>query len=372
MKQARIGIIGAGYWATSFYLPFLKQHPEAHSVGVVRRDKAGLPELQRAFDLEVATTDVSELLAHGCEGVIVSSPHVLHRVHAEQALSAGAHVLVEKPMTVKLADAQALAAVAQAGGRCLTVAHGWNYSRLATWAVDLVGRGTIGPIRSLTGFMASSLVDLFSGRGGYGRLTIEGFEFEAESATWARAGAGGGYLYGQLSHQLGLALALLRSQPREVYARTVRLENEVDIDVTVSVAFESGAIASFSGTGRLPWGTRYPMEIRLIGEEGVITLDFERDQADAYLVHESDEQEFSLSEGEQAFTGRPPDERLDVRPGEGLYTCDGPAQFLIGRCLGRDVPDRAPAELGVRSVAIMDAAEQSARLGEPVRTEAVP
>ena len=34
------------------------------------------------------------------------------------------------------------------------------------------------------------------------------------------------------------------------------------------------------------------------------------------------------------------------RDEEGLYSCDGPAQFLVDVCLGRDAPDRAPAELG--------------------------
>jgi len=56
---------------------------------------------------------------------------------------------------------------------------------------------------------------------------------------------------------------------------------------------------------------------------------------------------------------------------EGLYSCDGPAQFLVDTCLGRDVPNRSPAELGVRTVAVMEAAWESAHTGQAVRIESL-
>ncbi len=55
-------------------------------------------------------------------------------------------------------------------------------------------------------------------------------------------------------------------------------------------------------------------------------------------------------------------------PGEGLYSCEGPARMLIERCLDQPVLDRAPGELGVRAVAIMEAAVESARRGSAVET----
>jgi predicted dehydrogenase len=366
MSRARIGVIGAGFWAAYFYLPFLRDHPDAVCVGVVRRNRDALAALERAFDLELATTEVDELLAAGCDGIIVASPHALHREHAEQALRAGAHVLIEKPMTVELAEARAVAETARETDRVLSLAHGWNYSRMAAWAMDFAASGRLGRLTSITGLMASSLVELFSGRSGYGKLELGGYEFEASAETWAKPDAGGGYLYGQLSHQLGVALALVRSEPREVFARMQRNEVGVDLDVSVSVAFEDGVIGSFSGHGRLPWGTRYPLELRLAGENGVLTLDFERERADANLVDGAAEGSWEIGERHHAFTSTRADLGLELEPGEGLYTCDGPAQFLIDVCLGRETLDRAPAKLGVRAVAVMDAARRSAELGKPV------
>ncbi len=46
MSQARIGIIGAGFWAAYFYLPFLRDHPDAVCVGVVRPEADALAALK--------------------------------------------------------------------------------------------------------------------------------------------------------------------------------------------------------------------------------------------------------------------------------------------------------------------------------------
>jgi predicted dehydrogenase len=366
-SQARIGIIGAGFWATLFYLPFFRDNPEARCIGVVRKTRDGLDALQREFDLEVATTDVGELLEHGCDGVVVASPHSLHCAHAIQALDAGAHVLVEKPMTVSLSDALRLRDVANRSDRSVSIAYGWSYTRMGVWAIETANSGVLGRVTSLTGYMASALVSLFSGVVGYGALTVGGYEFRPEAGTWDSPGAGGGgYLYGQLSHQLGLALAMHPARPAEVFCRTVRLPNDVDLDVQVSIAFADGSVGSFSGHGRLPISVRYPHDFRVVGTNGILYLDFDRERAEVFRSEPEDEERYILEAGEQAFTGRSADLALDVRPGEGAYACDSAAQFLVDRCLGRDVPNRAPVDLGVRTVAVMEAAERSSRLGEPV------
>ena len=254
VSRARIGVIGAGFWASYQYLPFFRDHPDVELVGAVRKDEQGLDAFREEFGLEVATSSVAELLAAGVDGVVVSSPHTLHREHAVAALEAGAHVLVEKPMTVTLADARALAAASVAAERTVGVAHGWNYQRLTTWAKDLLLEERLGAVTSVTGYMSSCLTDLFSGRSGYGVLDVGGFPVEAETATWAKADAGGGYLYGQLCHLLALGLWLVPNEPEDVFARAHLLENGVDLDIQVSVALEGGVIGSFSGQGHEPWG----------------------------------------------------------------------------------------------------------------------
>jgi predicted dehydrogenase len=369
MRPARIGIIGAGFWAAYFYLPFLREHPDAQCVGVVRPGADALAALRGAFGLEVATEDVDELLAAGCDGVVVSSPNHLHREHAEAALRAGAHVLVEKPMTVTLEDAQALAAVAAQTGRLLTMAHGYNYLGISRWAQDVVAQGVLGRLSWADAQMASSLTNLFSGREGYGVIEVGGYPIEASSETWARRENGGGYTYGQLTHQLGLVLPLIDSPPREVFARMDLLESGVDIACAVSVQFENGAIGSFSGHGRMPWDTRGPLGVRLAGEGGVMTLDFERERADVAIQRGVSARDDSVGERHKAFDTERADLDLAPASGDGLYNCDGPASLLVDTCNGVPAVDRAPAIVGVRSVAIMEAAWRSATERRPVAVD---
>ena len=358
MSSARIGVIGAGFWASYQYLPFYRDHAEVELVGAVRKDEAGLDAFRREFGLEVSTSSVDELLAAGVDGVVVSSPHNLHRVHAVAALEAGAHVLVEKPMTVTLADAQAVAAAARSAGRTVAVAHGWNWSRLTDWAKEALADGRLGRVTSVTGYMSSCLTDLFSGRAGYGVVEVGGFPVEVETATWANADAGGGYLFGQLSHLLALGLWLVPNTPEDVFARARLLENGVDLDIQVSVGSSGGVIGSFSGHGHEPWGRRHACDLRIAGEDGVLMLDFDRVQAQLLLEGDKERAEW--------LTFAP--ERPAVEE-DSEYTCDGPAQFLVDTCVGREAVNRAPLDVGVHTVAVMEAAWQSAHTGKPVRVE---
>jgi predicted dehydrogenase len=347
-------------------LPFLRDHPSAEIVGVVRRNPEALRALERAFPMEIATPNVSDLLARGCDGVIVASSHDVHRAHAEAALRAGAHVLIEKPMTIAATDARAVADTARREGRVVSLAYGWNYSPLAVWASDVLASGALGAVRSISGHMASALVQMFSGDGGYGVVTLDGVSFEASPDTWARPDAGGGYLHGQLTHQLGLALHLIPAGPELVFAQVNRLPNGVNIDVALTVRFADGIIGSFTGHGRLPWGTRYPFELRIAGEHGVLTLDCERDRADANLVGGAN---VGAPGGGEAFDGVDRDLAFAASPGDGVYSCTGPATFLIDLCNGADAVDRAPVGSGVRTVALIEAAALSAQSGRPVEPE---
>lgn len=361
MSRVRIGVIGAGFWASYQYLPFFRDHPDVELVGAVRKDEQGLDAFRREFGLELATSSVGELLAAGVDGVVVSSPHSLHREHAVAALDAGAHVLVEKPMAVTLADARAIAAAAEAAGRTVGVAHGWNYQRLTNWAKEMLLEERLGRITSVTGYMSSCLTDLFSGRSGYGVVDVGGFPVEAETATWAKADAGGGYLYGQLCHLLAIGMWLVPNEPENVFARAHLLENGVDLDIQLSVALEGGVVGSFSGQGHEPWGRRHACDLRIAGEKGVLTLDYDRTHAQLLL------------EGDEAMTERMEWLTLEPEPPaaepDAEYDCDDAAQFLIDTCLGRETVNRAPLDLGVRTVAVMDAAWRSVHERSVIRID---
>ena len=147
--RARIGVIGAGWWAAANHLPVLKAMPDADVVAVSRLGQAELERVRAAFDVERAFEDYSTMLGEvAMDGVVVASPHVLHHQHGVAALAKGCHVLVEKPLATSAADARDLLARAQAAGREIVVPYGWNFKPWTEEARRLVAAGAIGAHRA--------------------------------------------------------------------------------------------------------------------------------------------------------------------------------------------------------------------------------
>ncbi|HLL54293.1 MAG TPA: Gfo/Idh/MocA family oxidoreductase [Myxococcaceae bacterium] len=105
----RIGIIGTN-WGRMHVGGF--RGAGAEVVGVCGKDEGHTLEVARAEGIPLATTRVMELCA-AADVVVVASPDALHVPHASEALNAGRHVLVEKPLAPRVEDAQALAAWAR-------------------------------------------------------------------------------------------------------------------------------------------------------------------------------------------------------------------------------------------------------------------
>ena len=105
MAKARMGVIGAGWWATQFHIPSLKTYEKADLVSIadVKPEKAAAAA--DYYDVRNTYNDHRELLAAGVDGVVIAVQHAYHYEVARDALDAGVHVLVEKPMTLTAADA---------------------------------------------------------------------------------------------------------------------------------------------------------------------------------------------------------------------------------------------------------------------------
>src|SRR5262245_49717403 len=80
------------------------------------------------------------------DAVVICTPHLLHAQQAQDALLAGAHVLVEKPMAVEVADADAMIAAAEQSGRVLAVSFQERFRPTVQYARDFIARGELGPL----------------------------------------------------------------------------------------------------------------------------------------------------------------------------------------------------------------------------------
>ena len=129
MRRLRTLIVGAGRGRA--HVRSLRALPERYDVaGVVDLDAERLRRLcaEEGLAPELAYGSLGAALAAGsCDAVVVATWARTHEELVEQALAAGAHVLVEKPFTLTLASARRLLAVAAQRARKIAVVQQWRY-----------------------------------------------------------------------------------------------------------------------------------------------------------------------------------------------------------------------------------------------------
>ena len=120
MKKIRAGVIGAGYLG-QFHAEKYASLPNVVLTGVVEKDPVRGEQIARKLHTE-AFTDASRLLGK-VDAVSIVVPTILHHQIAKQFLDAGVHVLLEKPMTVTLEQADELIGLASRKQVVFQVGH---------------------------------------------------------------------------------------------------------------------------------------------------------------------------------------------------------------------------------------------------------
>jgi predicted dehydrogenase len=152
----RIAVVGLGYWGPNL-VRVLHDLPDADVAAVCDRAPEKLERIARRYPDVAATTSYDELLAFdGVDAVAIATPVSSHFRFALAALERGKHVLVEKPMTASLTEAQALLAVAEARRLTLMPAHTFLYSPPVNAVRDLIRSDELGEIY----FISTSRVNL--------------------------------------------------------------------------------------------------------------------------------------------------------------------------------------------------------------------
>jgi predicted dehydrogenase len=145
MNKVRVGVVGAGYWGPKL-IRNLHDLPTA-SVSLVcdvRQDR--LEHVQRIYPDITITQNYCQLLESDAECVVIATPVASHYALARQALLAGKHVLVEKPLTARSDEAQDLVDLAKEQKRVLMVGHTFEYNPAVLMLKDIVASGSLGQI----------------------------------------------------------------------------------------------------------------------------------------------------------------------------------------------------------------------------------
>lgn len=343
-RRLRVGVIGAGSWASAAHLPALARHrDEVEFTGVSRHGGDALDRLRRDYGFTVASEDYRDVLAAGIDLAVIASPTSCHPEHALAALEAGAHVLCEKPFTLTGDEAWQVAGKAQRERRHLVLSFGWNFKPMVKRMRALLAEtGGIGTLEYLAITMSSQTRELLSNTGHYPDAHPDSVP---DQATWTDPKvSGGGYAQAQLSHALALGLGLTGARATGAFAlMAAPLGAPVELHDSISLTLEGGAIASVAGGSAYTGadGNKHHLAVEAIGSQGQLQLDVFRERAALY----------------RADTGS---HEVSVADGEGAYDGFLPIEGLLDLIAGRTTVNPAPGELGARTVEALELAYRSA------------
>ncbi len=260
-------VVGIG-WAGRRHVQAIqclqRQGRDVSVAAIVDTDPAHLAASSAELGVERTFADLDTALAEvpRAGAVVLATPHHLHRAGTERAAVAGMHVLVEKPMALSLADADAMIRACRSAGVELMVLESLRYQRRAMELARLVGSGRIG--RVLYGRM--NMI-------GRGRTT---FAYPGRRAWLADPNVcGGGIWMLNGIHQMSAARMLL-GEVAEITAAEVHSERFVSpLEGTVAamLRFDSGAILHMTVSAELHGYNRFG-DLVLFGTDGTLGVNW--------------------------------------------------------------------------------------------------
>lgn len=141
-----IGVIGCGYWGPNLIRNFA-ENERARLRWICDTDERRLNAIGRRYPAAHTAADYRQLLADPeLAAVVIATPVATHYEFARAALDAGKHVLIEKPFTTNIREAEELVALARARGLTLMVDHTFVYTGAVRRIKEIVDSGELGEL----------------------------------------------------------------------------------------------------------------------------------------------------------------------------------------------------------------------------------
>jgi predicted dehydrogenase len=148
MNEIRFGVIGWGYWGPKIARN-LDSLPHATVTYVADTDARRLSAFGINQSWVQTTTRIEDIFDSDVDAIVIATPVSTHFQLAREALLHGKHVLVEKPLTASVTEAEELVALAQEQQRVLMVGHTFVYNPAVNELRKLVQGGDLGKIYSI-------------------------------------------------------------------------------------------------------------------------------------------------------------------------------------------------------------------------------
>jgi len=251
-RELGFGIAGTGMVAR-YHAQAIAATPGARLAAVCRAERGRASEAAAELGAP-CEPDLQALLARSdVDAVCLCTPSGLHAGQALQAARAGKHVLVEKPMALSLADADAMIGACREAGVRLGVALQRRTDPATRALHDAIRAGELGEM-----VLGTASVPYFRPQSYY--------ESAAWRGTWALDG--GGALMNQGIHLVDLLLWLMGGEAEVVGASAAALDHDIEVEdcAVAALRFSSGAMGALVATTAAAPG--FPHRVEVYGTRG--------------------------------------------------------------------------------------------------------
>lgn len=270
-------------------------------------------------------TDAAKMYAE-CkpDAVTIVTPHTQHFDQAMQALNAGLHILMEKPMVTQADHAYKLAEKVKQTGKIFVIGYNTPCSPEFAYLREAIRTKKFGRLELVQGYLSQN----------WKKFTTGMWRQEPDLS-------GGGQAYDSGAHLLNSLCWSVEANVAEVFAFVDNVGTKVDINSVIGVKFDNGVLASICVSGNCPKSDAY---MSFIFEDGKIDID---GWGGSWI---------KVSHGD----GR------DVKYPEIKGTANTPNDNFIDAILGRAEQRTSPAN-GIVQSELMDAIYESAKTGKAAR-----
>ncbi len=327
MSKVRVAILGCGGMAGAHAQRF-RANPDVEIVALCDVSEAictafiakhldGYPTKPMVF------TDRAAMYAKAKPAAVaIITPHTLHHDHGIEALDAGCHVLMEKPMVTSADQAHALAAKAKKTGKIVTIGYNTPCTPEFAYLRDCIRNKTFGKLELVSGYLSQAWMKPTAG-------------------SWRQKPelSGGGQAYDSGAHILNSLCWSVESDIAEVFAFVDNHGTPVDINSSINVRFASGTFASIVVSGNCVAASS---SMHFIFENGRVDID---GWGGGWInVFQNDKIKYPVIPGKS----------------------QSPNDNFIDAILGRAEPRTSPAN-GIVQSELMDAIYESAKTGKPAK-----
>lgn len=239
MSATRLVVVGPGLMGMK-HIALVRGHPDAELAAIVQPEPNHAASLAREFEVPVFSTVEACIDAVKPDGVILSSPNPFHFAQARTCAEAKVPMLIEKPITDDVEEAEALVAMIEAGSTPALVGHHRAHSPLVHAAREVVRSGRLG---RLVAFQGSAVF----------RKPDDYFA----AAPW-RTRPGGGPILINLIHEIGMMRTFCGEIEAVQALTSSRVRGHaVEDTAAITLSFRGGALGVFmlsdSGASARSW-----------------------------------------------------------------------------------------------------------------------